>query len=415
VAAVAVITQAQKVQVLTGESATYALEKRYVRKDGRVIWVLLSGSLVRDELGAPRYYLSLIQDITERRGAEAERPATHSNTLQVLERITDGFYALDRDWHFTYVNSTAERMLGRTRAELLGQNIWEAFPVAVENPVYTSYVQAMDEGVTTTVEFFYPPFAAWFEARAHPSPNGLSVFFTEITGRKHVEQVVDAALAAAQAANDASRQFLTVMSHELGTPIQVILGYAELLQQGADGLLSSDQMEHVQTIQRAANRLAALEKQMLDLSRLETRQIKLAVTLVSLAPIIAEVGQELAPEATAKGLDLDINLPPELPPVLGDVMAIYQILLNLVGNAVTFTEVGIAPDALAHIFDEFRQVEPGRIRRHDGAGLALTLTRRLTELMGGRLSIESRLNGGSTFRLHLVTAGYIAGSALNHG
>ena len=113
--------------MLTEESDTYEVEKRYLRKDGQIIWGHLSGSLIRDAMGAPRYYLSLIQDITERKAAEAELAATHQRTRDVLERITDAFYALDREWRFTYINPTAERLVGRTRAELLGQNIWEVF------------------------------------------------------------------------------------------------------------------------------------------------------------------------------------------------------------------------------------------------------------------------------------------------
>ncbi|MDQ2654384.1 MAG: PAS domain S-box protein, partial [Chloroflexota bacterium] len=134
----------------------------------------------------PRYFASQMVDITERREEEIDRAATHQRTRQVLERITDGFYALDREWCFTYVNEAAEVTLGRTRQELLGQNIWAAFPEAAESPIYVSYRQAMAEGVTTTVEFFYPPLDAWFEARAYPSPDGLSVFFRDVTATRRL-------------------------------------------------------------------------------------------------------------------------------------------------------------------------------------------------------------------------------------
>jgi PAS domain S-box-containing protein len=201
------LTHADLVPMLTEESDTYEVEKRYLRKDGQIIWGHLSGSLIRDAMGAPRYYLSLIQDITERKAADAELAATHQRTRDVLERITDAFYALDREWRFTYINPTAERLVGRTRAELLGQNIWEEFPPAVETPIYEAYHEAVTESVTTTIEFFYPPFAAWFEVRIYPSPNGVSVFFTEITARKRLEQELKAALTAANAAtHEGSRE-----------------------------------------------------------------------------------------------------------------------------------------------------------------------------------------------------------------
>ncbi len=166
-------------------------------KDGRLVDVALTLSPIRTDDGQIIAASAIVRDITARKAAEAERQATHLRTRQVLERITDGFYALDHDWRFTYVNTTAERVLGRSRAELLGTNIWEEFPQAVENPVYPSYHQAMTTGLTTAVEFYYPPLAGWFEARAYPCSNGLSVFFSDVTARKRMEQQLEAALATA--------------------------------------------------------------------------------------------------------------------------------------------------------------------------------------------------------------------------
>lgn len=173
-------------RVMAGESDAYAFDQRYVRKDGHVIWMHVSGSLVHDEQGAPRYFASQMVDITARKEEEIERAATQQRTRQVLERITDGFFALDREWCFTYVNEAAELMLGRTRQELLGTNIWVTFPEAVESPVHASYQQAMAEGVTTTVEFFFTPLDYWVEARAYSSPDGLSVFFHDVTASRQL-------------------------------------------------------------------------------------------------------------------------------------------------------------------------------------------------------------------------------------
>jgi two-component system sporulation sensor kinase A len=114
--------------------------------------------------------------------------APDQSTWQVLERISDGFVALDRDWRFTYVNAAAERMLGRTRNSLLGRNLWEEFPEAVESPVYAAHQRAMEEGVTTSAEFFLPPLRAWFEATSYPAPEGLSVFFREVTARRQLAE-----------------------------------------------------------------------------------------------------------------------------------------------------------------------------------------------------------------------------------
>ena len=408
-----------------GERDRYEMEKRYLHKDGRIVWAHLSVSVVRDETGAPLYFISQIQDITERKEAEAELVATHQHTREVLERITDGFYAIDREWCFTYLNDAAERILQRSRDELLGRNIWEEFAPAVQTPVYDTYQQAMAEGRTTGGEFFYPPLAGWYEVRAYPSSNGLSVFFHDITHRKRVDEELRSALTAAHAANRATRQFLTMMSHELRTPMQAVMGYAELLLAGPEGSLTPEQTEDVQTIRRGATRLVHLVTQMLDLSRLEAGQIELQAEPVALAPIIEEVRRDMTSQAAAKGLALISALPAELPPVLGDEMGVHLILLNLVSNAVKFTEegevrisaqatdgevaitvrdtgIGIAAEVLPHIFEEFRQAEGGMTRRYEGAGLGLTIARLFAELMGGRITVESQLGHGSTFTLRLV-------------
>ena len=99
----------------------------------------------------------------------------------MLERITDGFYALDREWRFTYLNAAAEQMLERSRDDVLGEVVWDAFAATVATPLYAAYHQAMQEGITTSVDLFYPPLAAWYEVRAYPTPHGLSVFFRDVT------------------------------------------------------------------------------------------------------------------------------------------------------------------------------------------------------------------------------------------
>jgi len=170
---------------------------------------------------------------------------------------------------------------------------------------------------------------------------------------------------------------------------------------------------------------------MLDLSRLEAGQLELKATAVALPQVIEEVREGVAPLAVTKGLALRIDLPEDLPLVVGDEMGLCQILLNLAGNAVKYTDqgevqmsaermegggaitvsdtgIGIAPDVLHHIFDEFRQVHRGMTRQYDGAGLGLTIAKRLAERMGGRLSVASQPETGSTFTLHLAIAADLA-------
>jgi signal transduction histidine kinase len=166
---------------------------------------------------------------------------------------------------------------------------------------------------------------------------------------------------------------------------------------------------------------------MLDLSRLEAGQFPLRSDAVNLTDILEEVRQQVTPQAAAKGLRLRIDPPGELLSILGDELGIYQILLNLVGNAVKFTEtgevhlqatavgsevvitvrdtgIGIASEDLAQIFKPFRQAGRGMTRRYEGAGLGLAIVQQLVDQQGGRIHVTSQLGEGSTFTVTLPVA-----------
>jgi signal transduction histidine kinase len=225
------------------------------------------------------------------------------------------------------------------------------------------------------------------------------------------------------AANRAKGGLLAMLSHELRTPLQAVLGYAEFLLDDPRASLTPEQRDDLSFIQQGGRRMLTLINQMLDLSRLDAGGLQLDRKPVALADILEQVRQDVAPQASAKCLALQIALPEGLPPVWGDAERLRQILLNLVGNAVKFTErgsvavsaaaiadetvavtvcdtgIGIAPDVLPHIFEPFRQADHRLSRRHGGAGLGLAIAQRLAALMDGRITVESALGEGSIFTL----------------
>jgi signal transduction histidine kinase len=249
----------------------------------------------------------------------------------------------------------------------------------------------------------------------------------DISARVAAEAALAEALEAAQAGIRTRTLFLAMMSHELRTPLQAVLGYADFLLRGAEGALTANQVEDIGAIRQGAGRMVALIDQLLDLSRMEAGRLQLAAEPVVLETILDQVRQDVAPHLIAKALAFAIHLPPALPPVRGDALRVRQILLNLVGNAVKFTEagavaisahraaggvtvlvrdtgIGISTEALPHIFEEFRQVDSRPTRRYGGAGLGLAIAKKLAEQMGGRLSVASTLGAGSTFALWLPVA-----------
>jgi len=219
-------------------------------------------------------------------------------------------------------------------------------------------------------------------------------------------------------------QFLANMSHELRTPLNAILGYTELLLDGIYGEVSEKARETMGRIERSGRHLLALINDVLDLSKIEAGQLTLSLADYSLSEIVNTVVTAMEPLAAAKGLALRVALDPGLPLARGDDRRLSQVLLNLVGNAVKFTDAGevriegkvsdgaflvlvsdtgpgIAAEDQARIFDEFQQVDSSNTRKKGGTGLGLSIARRILALHGGRIWVESAPGQGATFSFTL--------------
>jgi PAS domain S-box-containing protein len=421
-------------RALAGEFETYALERRYVHKDGHVIWGHLHGSLARDEAGIPRYFVSQIQDITERMAADDVR----GRLAAIVASAEDAVISSALDGAITSWNSGAQKLYGYRAEEILGQPFAVLLPDDLDDPRLAGRIAAVQagepsepfetvrrrrDGTPVDVAISLSPI------RDHAGQiTGISSITRDVTARKQAEAALAAALTAAEEANLAKSHFLAMMSHELRTPLQAVLGYAEFLLANADGRFTAEEREDLGYIQQGGLRMLSLINQLLILSRLEAGRLEVARQPVDLPPVLEAVRQDVAPQAGQQGIDLVVALPSDLPPILGDAERLRQILLNLVGNAVKFTEhgavevtaqateddevairvrdtgIGIAPEALPHVFEAFLQVDSRMARRHGGAGLGLAIAHKLAELMGGHITVESQLGDGSTFTLNVPVA-----------
>ena len=179
---------------IAAADGSYEEEGLRVRKDGSTFWASVLITALRDEEGDLRGFAKVTRDITARKETEErERSLLHKqvaleSATATLESISDAFYAVDRDWCFTYVNGKAEELWGRSRDELVGKNIWEEFPEAIGSESYRQIKRAMEEGITTEFETISPVLDAWVAGRAYPSAEGLSVYFQDVTERKRAEE-----------------------------------------------------------------------------------------------------------------------------------------------------------------------------------------------------------------------------------
>src|SRR5581483_10362518 len=245
----------------------------------------------------------------------------------------------------------------------------------------------------------------------------------DVTQHKRSEEALRLAREAAEAANHAKSSFLARMSHEIRTPMNGVLGMTELLLETG---LTSTQRKYAETVQRSGKTLLGIINDLLDFSKIEAGKLELENVDMDLRRTMEDIVDLLAERARAKGLELACNVPPDLvTQVRGDPLRLGQVLTNLLGNAIKFTDqgsvvmrvgaveqsasrvtmrfavtdtgVGISPEAQSRIFEEFAQADGSTTRKHGGSGLGLAISKQLVEMMGGGIHVESVVGGGSTF------------------
>ncbi|HZP41429.1 MAG TPA: PAS domain S-box protein [Candidatus Binatia bacterium] len=410
---------------------------------GRLVPVEISGSVVA--LGGRRVVQSIFRDVTERKQTEA--------ALRRTEARWRAISALTSDWAYGYrllpageamlewVTEAFTRMTGftleeaRARGGIRGLVHPDDVPIlrareraGLSGEPHTSAIRMITKSgeVRWTLDHGV---CVWDD------PETDTVHFygavQDITERKRAEDALEASRNAALEAARAKSEFLANMSHELRTPMTAILGYADLL---SDPEADADERaSYLETIRRNGEHLERILNDILDLSKIEAGKLVLERVGCSPAELVAQVASLLRPRALGKGLTLDVEYRTPIPArIQGDPTRVRQILLNLAGNAIKFTEtggvrlvlgmsdatdaaparlrievtdtgIGIAPEALPTLFAPFSQADASTTRRFGGTGLGLAISKRLAEMLGGDITVTSTPGAGSTFVLALDT------------
>ncbi|MGH7506533.1 MAG: chemotaxis protein CheB [Longimicrobiales bacterium] len=266
--------------------------------------------------------------------------------------------------------------------------------------------------------------------------DGVVLTFIDVTERKRFEQEREQLLKESQDASGAKSNFISAMSHEIRTPLNAILGYADLLGSAISGPLTENQQQQVHRIRASAMHLADIIEEILVFSRVEAGQTRLNPTRFDLTELTGDVVSLMEPAAALKDLPIHVEMPSDPVVVVADVGKLRQIVLNLLANAVRYTDqgqitlrirvdgetvlieiedtgLGIAPNHRERIFERFWQVDQTTTRTRGGSGLGLSVSRSLARLMGGDIELESELGKGSTFKLRLPLETEQAGATID--
>jgi PAS domain S-box-containing protein len=412
--------------------AEHDVEMRLRCKGGEYRWFHLRGNAQRDANGVAWLLSGSIQDIQKQKLAEDALRDVQGRFERAIHGTQDGLWEVDLSVRKMWLSPRLHELLGFEVGELGDRND------ALRQLVHPDDLHMSDEAVRRNIELqcgvdmevrmrTKSGEYRWFRLRGTPDASGVrhraSGSMQDVTEAREARDALIRASEAAQAANKAKSAFLANVSHEIRTPMNGIIGMTSLL---LDTPLDRTQRDYADTIRASADSLLTVINDILDFSKIEAGKLDIESIDMDLPGNVEDIGAAMAFQAAAKGLELIINVHPDVPArVMGDPQRIRQCLINLLGNAIKFTRtgeiaaevsivgrqgdhaltrfevrdsgIGIAAQTMASLFQPFVQADSSTTRHFGGTGLGLSIVRRLVEMMGGEVGADSVLGKGSRF------------------
>ncbi len=407
-------------RVLPADRRVHAL-----RKDGTEFPVEVRLNPVRSGLGDR--VTCIVRDITERCRAEQALRDSAVQMAATLESITDAFFALDREWRFTYVNHRAEQVIGRTRDRLLGRSLWQEFPELAGTAFEQQYTHAAASLNPVEFSALYPPTGIWAEVHAYPSTAGLSVYLQDVTGRKHLEEQFRQSQKL-----EALGRLAGGVAHDFNNLLTIIGGYGQM---ALDATESRNPLRRdIEAIVEAAERASALTRQLLAFSRRQMVQTK----ILDPNRVVSRM-EKMLRRLIGEDVELRLDLQSDVGRIKIDPGQIEQVIMNLAINsrdamphggtltimttevvlpaqsglgpslppggyvvlAVSDTGTGMDAEVRSRIFEPFFTTKP----KGKGTGLGLSTVYGIVKQAGGEVWVDTELGKGTTFSLYLPKQG----------
>ena len=422
-----------------------------MRRDGSRVWIAWNNKAVLDPQGQVIEVFSIGTDITDRRQAEEALRESEERYRAVMEQSPEGIFLVDAETRcITEANPAFQHLLGYSAEEIVGLSLYD-YVAAEKEDIDRRFQQELDQKGPIIHERKYRRkdgslVDVWISAQAisYGGKKATCTIVRDITERKQAEEEIhklnveleqrvaertaelEMAMKKAQSADRLKSVFLATMSHELRTPLNSVIGFTGILLQGLAGPLNPEQEKQLRMVSASAQHLLALINDVLDISKIEAEEIQLSCERFNLVEVLERLLRSTSPLADKKGLELKAEILPGVGVVYSDRRRVEQILLNLVSNAMKFTErggitvrcsviseaqkvkisvsdtgVGIREEDLTKLFEPFLQLDTGLTRSHEGTGLGLAISKKLVTLLGGEIWVESEWGVGSTFTFTL--------------
>jgi PAS domain S-box-containing protein len=433
----------------------------YLREGkGAHLWGIASP--LYDQNGRRCGAIETVRDVTEEKRMEEALRESEREYRELVMLANSIILRWTPDGRVTFLNEFGQRFFGYTDTEILGRHVVDTIVPQKESQGRTlrplideicadpqKFERNINENVRRNGERVWIDWTNKVVLNAQGKIKEILSIGSDITARKQAQEQVlrlndelrrhaetleqrvvertaelAAAMEKAQAADRIKSAFLATMSHELRTPLNSIIGFTGILLQGLAGALNPEQQKQMAMVQKSSRHLLALINDVLDISKIEAGQLDLFFASFDLLPSIEKMVKLIAPMADKKGIDVRMDMSADIGTITSDQRRLEQVILNLINNAVKFTEkghitltcrrendhyllsvsdtgIGMQPEELPTIFQPFHQIDTGLARKHEGTGLGLSICKKILEMMGGSIDVKSQWEKGSTFTVRI--------------